>query len=582
MDSAHAAGLPIIIHTESDYDNMLLTIYGSNFGNNLGTVNLGSTPLFVQAWTQSQIVAQLPLVVSGSYLLTVTVPTRLIPLIAALGITLGADGEPGPEGPMGPPGPQGPPGLDGLPGTVGAQGALGPMGPQGPVGPQGDPGLAGTQGVQGPEGPMGPQGPAGTEGIVWKGEWNNTTEYSIHDAVTYLGSSYVALSANTNIDPSANPSDWHPLALKGADGSAGEPGPAGPTGPAGAAGATGATGPAGPIGATGPAGPNGAVGPAGPQGPQGEQGPAGTPGAIAVTCSNGQLLVSVNSEWTCGTINTLPNALGLCAQGSCYVSSCNTGFEDCDNSAANGCEGELAKDPNNCGLCNNVCPVLPGAEPKCTNGTCNPNLFCVSGYGNCDGNVANGCETMLTNNIDNCGQCNHKCSTSVLNATPRCEGGSCGIASCNMDYGNCDGNVANGCEKYLYNDVNHCGQCNRQCSVAHGTPRCASGVCAVSYCDYNWGNCDGNVANGCETYLSGDVANCGSCGRVCPFPTNGTRSCFGGQCGIDSCNSGYGNCDGNVANGCETSFLNDDNNCGRCGNVCSGLYSCNSGVCSLW
>jgi hypothetical protein len=155
MYSAQAAGLPIIIHTESDYDNMLLTIYGSNFGNNLGTVNLGSTPLFVQTWTQSQIVAQLPLVVSGSYLLTVTVPTRLIPLIAALGITLGADGEQGEPGPKGDTGPQGPPGPEGPIGLSGAQGAVGPSGP---IGPQGIQGSAGPQGEPGPTGPQGPQG----------------------------------------------------------------------------------------------------------------------------------------------------------------------------------------------------------------------------------------------------------------------------------------------------------------------------------------------------------------------------------------------------------------------------------------
>jgi hypothetical protein len=167
-DSAHSAGLPIILHTESDYDNMLLTIYGSNFGTSLGTVNLGSTPLFVQTWTQSQIVAQLPLVVSGSYLLTVTVPTRLIPLIAALGINLGGDGlqgEPGPEGPQGPPGPQGPEGPMGPIGLTGATGPQGPIGTQGIQGTVGATGPTGATGAQGPEGPMGPAGPQGPAGV---------------------------------------------------------------------------------------------------------------------------------------------------------------------------------------------------------------------------------------------------------------------------------------------------------------------------------------------------------------------------------------------------------------------------------
>ena len=152
MNSAQAAGLPIITHTEADYNQMLLTVYGMNFGTSRPTVKLGETSLFVQTWGQQQIVAQLPLgVVSGSYLLTVTVPTRLIPLIAALSITLGADGEPGPAGPQGLPGPQGiqgPAGLDGLPGIAGATGATGATGPMGPAGPQGPAGVNVAAGQQ--------------------------------------------------------------------------------------------------------------------------------------------------------------------------------------------------------------------------------------------------------------------------------------------------------------------------------------------------------------------------------------------------------------------------------------------------
>jgi hypothetical protein len=145
MNSAQAAGLPIITHTEADYNQMLLTVYGMNFGTSQPTVKLGETSLFVQTWGQQQIVAQLPVgVVSGSYLLTVTVPTRLIPLIAALSITLGADGEPGPAGPTGPPGPQGIQGASGPVGSSGATGATGPIGPQGAVGPAGPQGPAGV------------------------------------------------------------------------------------------------------------------------------------------------------------------------------------------------------------------------------------------------------------------------------------------------------------------------------------------------------------------------------------------------------------------------------------------------------
>jgi hypothetical protein len=159
IHSAQAAGLPIINHTETDYDQMLLTVYGTNFGSTMGTVKLGDTSLFVQTWGQQQIVAQLPAsVVAGSYLLTVTVPTRLIPLTAALVVTIGAEGPQGAQGPIGLTGPAGPIGPQGVAGSAGAQGAVGPQGEPGPKGLQGPKGDAGASGPQGPQGPAGPPG----------------------------------------------------------------------------------------------------------------------------------------------------------------------------------------------------------------------------------------------------------------------------------------------------------------------------------------------------------------------------------------------------------------------------------------
>jgi hypothetical protein len=58
------------------------------------------------------------------------------------------------------------------------------------------------------------------------------------------GSSFVALAANTNIDPPTNSAIWHLIAQSGATGATGT-GLTGATGPVGATGATGVTGPAG-------------------------------------------------------------------------------------------------------------------------------------------------------------------------------------------------------------------------------------------------------------------------------------------------------------------------------------------------
>jgi hypothetical protein len=55
------------------------------------------------------------------------------------------------------------------------------------------------------------------------------------------------------------------------------------------------------------------------------------------------------------------------------------------------------------------------------------------------------------------------------------------------------------------------------CSAANGTAECnpANGTCQISACDAGFGDCDGDPTNGCETDLRSDAANCGRCGFVC-------------------------------------------------------------------
>jgi hypothetical protein len=90
---------------------------------------------------------------------------------------------------------------------------------------------------------VGPQGPAVAN---YTGNYASTTNYGLHDAVSFGGSTYVSLIAgNVGNTPSLSPAQWAVLA---AQGPAGPVGPAGPAGAAGAPGATGATGPTGPAG----------------------------------------------------------------------------------------------------------------------------------------------------------------------------------------------------------------------------------------------------------------------------------------------------------------------------------------------
>jgi hypothetical protein len=70
-------------------------------------------------------------------------------------------------------------------------------------------------------------------GITWKGKWDPAASYKAHDAVAYVGSSYLALTASTGQIPPNDPSAWAVLAQAGNPGAAGAPGAPGAPGPPG-------------------------------------------------------------------------------------------------------------------------------------------------------------------------------------------------------------------------------------------------------------------------------------------------------------------------------------------------------------
>ncbi|WP_433983378.1 hypothetical protein RBB78_18990 [Tunturiibacter empetritectus] len=149
----------------------------------------------------------------------------------AQGLT-GATGAQGLGGPMGPQGPAGPVGMtfrgtyssavnyglaDGVvfggsayvslvAGNIGntpslspaqwslfATGSTGATGAQGPAGPAGLPGPAGVAGAAGPQGATGATGPQGPPVANYTGNYLSSTNYALHDAVSFNGSTYVSL-----------------------------------------------------------------------------------------------------------------------------------------------------------------------------------------------------------------------------------------------------------------------------------------------------------------------------------------------------------------------------------------------------
>ena len=98
---------------------------------------------------------------------------------------------------------------------------------------------------------------------------------------------------------------------------------------------------------------------------------------------------------------------------------------------------------------------------------------------------------------------------------------------------------------------------------------------------------DADADAGCETQCDGacvdtgfDPLNCGACGVRCMAPAPHTRAqCLGGRCGTP-CADDYDDCNGNLADGCET-FLRgaDRTNCGACRRACNSAERCVTGVC---
>jgi collagen triple helix repeat protein/IPT/TIG domain-containing protein len=77
-----------------------------------------------------------------------------------------------------------------------------------------------------------------------------------------------------------------------------------------------------------------------------------------------------------------------------------------------------------------------------------------------------------------------------------------------------------------------------------------------------------NVGSIVLTDVTSDSSNCGACGTVCAAGPNMTSSCVQGQCAAAACAEGFGNCDGDLSNGCERA-LGGLTNCGGCGVVCT-------------
>lgn len=203
-----------------------------------------------------------------------------------------------------------------------------------------------------------------------------------------------------------------------------------------------------------------------------------------------------------------------------------------------------------------------------------PTNKCPSGRRTCP-NSRFPCDVNLLSDVNNCGACDFACPASGFNATYSCVNGQC-VGQCAPTALDCDGLPDNGCEAFtLHND--HCGACNKKCS----DPAAPCSWQGSLRQDLDCG-CPAGMISCSRQCVDGrnDDANCGRCGNVCsptgdgkPERTNAYYGCVNGECGTLKCVNGFGDCDSDPLNGCETSTLTAEN-CGGCGIACPNGQQC--------
>ncbi|NMB75120.1 MAG: hypothetical protein GYA21_08315 [Myxococcales bacterium] len=244
----------------------------------------------------------------------------------------------------------------------------------------------------------------------------------------------------------------------------------------------------------------------------------------------------------CDTVLSDGCIAGLCACGG--GSPCSDGRNCCSGECR-----EISSDTKNCGGCGNDCALrvahVQTAEIFCNAASCDYGGDCDHGFLDCNGRRDDGCELAVT--LSNCGECALDCNTQLshVSASQRqCRdtgtGFVCDYTSCQPDFGDCNGDRSDGCDTWLNQDA-HCGACDTDCAAASAGHLCLTLDNAHPY-DHTCGcrkdtasgtslGCDGAdicCANVC-TASAANAQNCGVCGAACA-----AGDCQSGACACQS------------------------------------------------
>ena len=238
---------------------------------------------------------------------------------------------------------------------------------------------------------------------------------------------------------------------------------------------------------------------------------------------------------------------------------------------------------------------------KCTGGVCK--ISCVSGQiacdgecidpktnpyycgatGNCEGsNRGTDCTKSPTNKLCAGTTCTSSCPTGQtqcagycidMNATNvlLCDGNK---IKCKDGYGNCDNDVANGCEANTISDNAHCGICGNACTTGNvensQSVQCTKDGCKATSCVRGYVLKDG------ECHLSNSLdccgAECKNCYKEHPNMKEGYCMSILARCDINSCKDGY-TYDSTKKKCVEMACFTDDD-CGNSGYCIEGKCKC--------
>jgi hypothetical protein len=315
----------------------------------------------------------------------------------------------------------------------------------------------------------------------------------------------------------------------------------------------------------------------------------------------------------------------------CVATECPAPFATCGSAAAIHCGTNLLNDAENCGVCGNVCePPGPNTIPRCINGKCSfdcairPTWCAPHIFKDCNGIAEDGCEVEVGSSAESCGTCGKPCpGDECFNGVCGCPAGKIFCRQCYDDpcidptnddrhcgdcLTQCPDTKDNGCSPMPPNT--HYGCANSACGALKCMPftadcnqdmlklGCNSDGCETDLAQLDPKNCGGcgNVCQAdeecrndpddgiqcfkkCENSgrtrcgekcfdLLSDPKNCGACNLECPSFGNAKANCRKGIC-VTECPDGFGDCNGNPLDGCETRLDNNPLQCGACGVACN-------------